>query len=171
MLDIFLNESNKFALLFLASPASTTQCQQQMALVFELSRVKLNETQSWCYHEGSHGHNPEYGSTHTLTIAQNGSVAEHTSVEYQQNSNVNKSPVAGVLTFWEIHTTGESMVPKEVSPTEEIGHSHRVSLEGDQLRVDVNYQKTGEKKTTTLSVATLYQKFVDNGGTKLAFKY
>ena len=36
---------------------------------FDLSRVQLTQTQDWCYHEGSYGYNPEYGSTHILTLA------------------------------------------------------------------------------------------------------
>ncbi len=35
---------------------------------FDRSRVQLTQTQDWCYHEGSYGHNPEYGATHILTL-------------------------------------------------------------------------------------------------------
>ena len=30
--------------------------------------AQLTQTQDWCYHEGSYGHNPEYGATHILTL-------------------------------------------------------------------------------------------------------
>ncbi len=42
---------------------------------FDRSRVQLTQTQDWCYHEGSYGHNPEYGATHILTL---GTDAPHT---------------------------------------------------------------------------------------------
>ena len=56
-------------------------------------------------------------------------------------------------------------MPKEVSPTGDIGHTHSVSKRGDTLTVTVNYGKTGEKKTETLSVAELYLQFVAGGET------
>ena len=122
---------------------------------FDLSRVQLNKTQDWCYHEGSYGHNPEYGATHILTLG----------TDYDDGANVNKSAAAGAITFWHIHTSGESDVPKAVSLTGDIGHTHSVSLRGDTLTVTVNYGKTGEKKTETLSVAELYRQFVAGGET------
>jgi hypothetical protein len=128
----------------------------------DLSCVALNETQSWCYHEGSHGHNPEYGNTHTLTRTRNKSFnGSHTKVDYEDNlCGVEKTTVAGVETFWKIHTAGESNVPKEVSATGQIGHSHKISLDGDTLTVIVHYQETQKKKTTILSVTKLYHAFV-----------
>ena len=129
---------------------------------FDLSRVQLNKTQDWCYHEGSYGHNPEYGATHILTL---GTDAPHTVTDYDDGANVNKSAAAGAITFWRISTRGESYVPKEVSPTGDIGHTHSVSKRGDTLTVAVNYGKTGEKKTERLSVAGLYRQFVARGET------
>merc|ERR1711939_1078745 len=96
---------------------------------FDLSRVQLNKTQDWCYHEGSYGHNPEYGETHIVT-------------DYDDGANVNKSAAAGAITFWRISTRGESYVPKDVSPTGDIGHTHSVKKSGDTLTVTVNYGKT-----------------------------
>merc|ERR1719271_1630995 len=119
----------------------------------DLSRVQLTQTQDWCYHEGSYGYNPEYGSTHTKT-------------DYNDGSNVNKTAEAGVTTFWEIHTSGEADVPEERSPTGAIGHTHSVKLEGDTLTVTVNYAETGETKTQQLSVAELYRQFVAGGSVK-----
>ena len=143
-----------------------------MPPAFDLSRVKLNHTQNWCYHEGSHGHNPEYGSTHILTI---GDVdGEHTSPSIgsgpESGSYFDKTPVAGVTTFWEIHTSGEAMVPEDVSPTGSIGHTHQIQLEGDVLTVAVTDGRSGETTSTTLSAATLYRQFVADGK-KLEFKY
>ena len=62
------------------------------------------------------------------------------------------------------------MVPKDVSATGEIGHTHSVSLDGDTLTVKVNYNEKGESKTTILSVTDLYRQS-NNGKTKLDFKY
>ena len=62
------------------------------------------------------------------------------------------------------------MVPKDVSPTQSIGHSHEVHLQGDELTVIVWYLRTGKKKTTTLSVAALFQQFVKNRSV-IEFKY
>ena len=129
---------------------------------FDLSRVQLNKTQDWCYHEGSYGHNPEYGATHILTL---GTDAPHTVTDYDDGANVNKSAAPGATKFWQISTSGQSYVPKEVSPTGDIGHTHSVSKRGDTLTVTVNYGKTGEKKTETLSVAELYRQFVAGGET------
>ena len=143
---------------------------------FDRSRVRLNETQKWCYHEGSYSHNPEYGNTHTLTWSKDGRIGEppysgeHLKVDHEQNGNFERPPVASVETFWKIHTSGESMVPKDVSPTESIGHSHEVHLQGDELTVIVWYLRTGKKKTTTLSVAALFQQFVKNRSV-IEFKY
>ena len=137
---------------------------------FDLSRVRLNETQKWCYHEGSYGHNPEYGNTHTLTWSKDGCNGEppysgdHLKApSHEQNGNFERAPVASVQTFWKIHTSGEYQVPKDVSPTGMIGHSHKVRLQGDELTVIVAYQLTGKEKTTTLSVAALFQQFVRKG--------
>ena len=130
---------------------------------FDLSRVQLNKTQDWCYHEGSYGHNPEYGETHILTLGSNNTV--HTTTDYDDGANVNKSAAAGAITFWHIHTSGESDVPKAVSLTGDIGHTHSVSKRGDTLTVTVNYGKTGEKKTERLSVAELHRQFVARGET------
>ena len=59
----------------------------------------LTETDSWCYHEGSYGHNPEYGSTHTLTLAEQG--AEHTTTDYDDNGgNVRKSAASAESLFF-----------------------------------------------------------------------
>ena len=134
---------------------------------FDLSLVKLSETDSWCYHEGSYGHNPEYGSSHILTY---GSVTDHTKTDFESGGNFRKSAVPEVQTFWHIQTTGECMVPKDVSATEHIGHTHSVSLDGDTLTVKVNYNEKGESKTTILSVTDLYRQS-NNGKTKLDFKY
>ena len=125
--------------------------------------MQLTQTQDWCYHEGSYGHNPEYGETHILTLGSNNTA--HTTTDYDDGANVNKSAAAGAITFWHIHTSGESDVPKAVSLTGDIGHTHSVSLRGDTLTVTVNYGKTGEKKTETLSVAELYRQFVARGET------
>ncbi len=127
---------------------------------FDRSRVQLTQTQDWCYHEGSYGHNPEYGATHILTL---GTDAPHT--DYDDGANVNKSAAAGAITFWRISTRGESYVPKEVSLTGDIGHTHSCKMRGDTLTVTVNYGKTGEKKTERLSVAGLYRQFVARGET------
>ena len=129
---------------------------------FDRSRVQLTQTQDWCYHEGSYGHNPEYGATHILTL---GTDAPHTVTDYDDGANVNKSAAAGAITFWRISTRGESYVPKEVSPTGDIGHTHSCKMRGDTLTVTVNYGKTGEKKTERLSVAELYRQFVARGET------
>ena len=127
----------------------------------DLSRVTLNETQRWFYHEGSYGHNPEYGNTHTLTRTKNKSFnGSHTEGASDVTGNVEKTTVAGVATFWKIHTAGEFNVPKEVSATEKIGHTHEISLDGDLLTVIVYYGKTNQKKTTILSVTKLYHAFV-----------
>ena len=132
-----------------------------------LARVKLNEMDSWCYHEGSYGHNPEFGSTHTLSSA----AAAHTKTDYDdKGGNVRRSEANGATTFWRIHTTGEAQVPKDVSPTEAIGHSHEVSLEGDKLTVVVHYHRAGESKTTELSVAALWNEYQGNGKKKVEFK-
>ena len=130
---------------------------------FDLARVQLNKTQDWCYHEGSYGHNPEYGATHILTLGSNNTA--HTTTDYDDGANVNKSAAKGAITFWRISTRGECYVPKEVSPTGDIGHTHSVSKRGDTLTVTVNYGKTGEKKTERLSVAGLYRQFVARGET------
>ena len=122
---------------------------------FDRSRVQLTQTQDWCYHEGSYGHNPEYGATHILTLG----------TDADDGANVNKSAAAGAITFWKISTRGESYVPKDVSPTGDIGHTHSVKKSGDTLTVTVNYGKTGEKKTERLSVAGLYRQFVARGET------
>ena len=134
---------------------------------FDLSLVKLSETDGWCYHEGSYGHNPEYGSSHILTY---GNVTDHTKTDFESGSNFRKSGVLEVQTFWQIQTTGESMVPKDISATGQIGHTHSVSLDGDTLTVKVNYNEKGESKTTILSVTDLYRQS-NNGKTKLDFKY
>ena len=123
---------------------------------FDRSRVQLTQTQDWCYHEGSYGHNPEYGATHILTLG----------TDYDDGANVNKSAAAGAITFWRISTRGESYVPKEVSPTGDIGHTHSCKMRGDTLTVTVNYQETGETKTEELSVAELYRQFVAGGSVK-----
>ena len=128
----------------------------------DLSRVQLTQTQDWCYHEGSYGYNPEYGSTHILTLAGSAD-ATHTKTDYNDGSNVNKTAEAGVTTFWEIQTRGQADVPEERSPTGAIGHTHSVKLEGDTLTVTVNYAETGETKTQELSVAELYRQFVEGG--------
>ena len=130
---------------------------------FDLSRVQLNKTQDWCYHEGSYGHNPEYGETHILTLGSNNTV--HTTTDYDDGANVNKSAAAGAITFWHIHTSGESDVPKAVSLTGDIGHTHSVSLRGDTLTVTVTYSETGKKRTEKLSAAELYRQFVARGET------
>ena len=130
---------------------------------FDLSRVQLNKTQDWCYHEGSYGHNPEYGATHILTIGSNKTA--HTTTDYDDGANVNKSAAAGAVTFWKISTRGESNVPKDVSPTGDIGHTHSVKKSGDTLTVTVTYGETGKKKTERLSVAELYRHFVARGET------
>ncbi len=78
---------------------------------------------------------------------------------------MNKSAAAGAITFWKISTRGESYVPKEVSLTGDIGHTHSCKMRGDTLTVTVNYGKTGEKKTERLSVAGLYRQFVARGET------
>jgi hypothetical protein len=134
---------------------------------FDLSRVRLNETQKWCYHEGSYGHNPEYGNTHTLTWSKDGRIGEPPysgdhlkATSQEQNGNFERAPVASVQTFWKIHTSGEDRVPKDVSPTEAIGHSHKVTLHNDELTVTVAYHMMGKEKTTTLSVAALFQQFL-----------
>ena len=135
-----------------------------MAHVFSLT-----ETDSWCYHEGSYGHNPEYGSTHTLTIAATG--GEHTKTDYEDAiGNVRKSAASGAQEIWRIHTTGQAMVPESVSRTGSIGHEHSATLAGDTLTVTVHYGKTGNKKTTTLSVAKLHQQFLKNGRKRIEFK-
>ena len=131
----------------------------------DLSRVQLTQTQDWCYHEGSYGYNPEYGSTHILTLAGSAD-ATHTKTDYNDGSNVNKTAEAGVTTFWEIQTRGQADVPEERSPTGAIGHTHSVKLEGDTLTVTVNYAETGETKTQQLSVAELYRQFVAGGSVK-----
>ena len=139
-----------------------------------LSRVKLNETDNWCYHEGSYSHNPEYGSTHTLTAARKSDGGAHTKTDYEDNiGNVRRSEAEGVETFWRIHTTGESQVPESVSRTGAIGHSHEVKLEGDKLTVTVHYLKEGRSKTTELSVAALWKKYRRTGKSKkkVEFKY
>ncbi len=128
---------------------------------FDRSRVQLTQTQDWCYHEGAYGHNPEYGATHILTLGSNNTA--HT--DYDDGANVNKSAAKGAITFWRISTRGESYVPKEVSPTGDIGHTHSCKMRGDTLTVTVNYGKTGEKKTERLSVAGLYRQFVARGET------
>ena len=122
---------------------------------FDRSRVQLTQTQDWCYHEGSYGHNPEYGATHILTLG----------TDYDDGANVNKSAAAGAITFWHIHTSGESDVPKAVSLTGDIGHTHSVSLRGDTLTVTVTYGETGKKRTEKLSAAELYRQFVARGET------
>ena len=80
----------------------------------DLSRVQLTQTQDWCYHEGSYGYNPEYGSTHILTLAGSAD-ATHTKTDYNDGSNVNKTAEAGVTTFWEIQTRGQADVPRSAA--------------------------------------------------------
>ena len=139
---------------------STTVFGATAPAAMDLSRVELNETQQWCYHEGSHGHNPEYGNTHTLTRTKNKSfVGSHTQVQSKDHCGVEKNKVAGVETFWKIHTSGEMNVPTHVSATERIGHTHQITLEGDTLTVIVNYGRTREQRTTILSVAALYREY------------
>lgn len=160
-----------------ASAAASTSSSTASADDAFLSRVKLNETDSWCYHEGSYSHNPEYGSTHTLSHMGGGGCGGalqgeqcHTKTDYEQGGNVRKSAAKGAKTFWRIHTAGESQVPKEVSATEAIGHSHEVKLEGDKLTVTVRYQETGESKTTELSASALWEEYRRTGKT-VEFKY
>ena len=146
-----------------------------------LARVTLNEMDSWCYHEGSYGHNPEFGSTHTLSAIHesNGkpsaraatAAAAHTKTDYDdKGGNVRRSEANGATTFWRIHTTGEAQVPKDVSPTEAIGHGHEVLLEGDKLSVVVHYYRAGKSKTTELSVAALWNEYQSNGKKEVGFK-
>ena len=127
--------------------------------------MKLNETDNWCYHEGSYSHNPEFGSTHTLSATRE-SAAAHTKTDYDdKGGNVRRSEAEGATTFWRIHTTGEAMVPKDVSPTEAIGHSHEVTLVGDTLTVVVQDLRAGRSKTTELSVAALWKAYQRQGRT------
>ena len=127
--------------------------------------MKLNETDNWCYHEGSYSHNPEFGSTHTLSATRE-SAAAHTKTDYDdKGGNVRRSEAEGATTFWRIHTTGEAMVPKDVSPTESIGHSHEVTLVGDTLTVVVQDLRAGSSKTTELSVAALWKAYQRQGRT------
>jgi hypothetical protein len=59
----------------------------------------------------------------------------------------------------------------DVSPTEiNIGHSHEIALQGDELTVVVAYGLTVVKKTTVLSVAALYQELVKTRSV-IEFKY
>ena len=60
---------------------------------------------------------------------------------------MNKSAAAGAITFWRISTRGESYVPKEVSLTGDIGHTHSCKMRGDTLTVTVTYGETGKKRT------------------------
>ena len=148
-------------------PEHTTT--QEDARGLRLSCVRLTQTQSWCYHEGSYGYNPEYGSTHILTLASSAN-ATHTKTDHNDGSNFNKTAAAGVTTFWKIRTSGESQVDSPRYPTGSIGHTHSVKLKGDRLTVTVNYQETGETKTEELSVAELYRQFVE-GGSEHSMQY
>mmetsp|Transcript_7119 Transcript_7119/g.19840 ORF Transcript_7119/g.19840 Transcript_7119/m.19840 type:complete len:186 (+) Transcript_7119:91-648(+) len=139
---------------------------------FDLARVKLSQTGRWSYMEGSYGGNPEYGETHALTLAAEPTEGDHTEVRYERGSNVDRTAKETVVTFWEIATTGEAWVPRDVSATGTIGHTHTVSLAGDELTVTVTYGETGERRTTKLSVAALYAEFVSQGGLKpLKFEF
>merc|ERR1711998_536371 len=89
-------------------PEHTTT--QEDARGLRLSCVRLTQTQSWCYHEGSYGYNPEYGSTHILTLASSAN-ATHTKTDHNDGSNFNKTAAAGVTTFWKIRTGGQSTLP------------------------------------------------------------
>jgi uncharacterized protein YcnI len=106
---------------------------------FSPNQVQLSTPSDWkwCFHEGSHGHNPEYVDGHQLTH--------------------------GGVTIWTIRTSGEAMVPKTVSPTGVTGHTHTARLTGDKLTVTVTEGRTGQQQTTMLSVRKLFQEFRARG--------
>ena len=91
-------------------------------------------------------------------------------VQHEQNGNFEKTPVSKVVTFWKVRTAGECQCGLDVSPTETIGNLHEIALQGDELTVVVAYGLAGEKKTTVLSVAALYQEFVKTRSV-IEFKY
>jgi len=99
--------------------------------------VVLEKTQDWCYHEGSYGHNPEFGKETVLKLDD--------------------------VIFWKISTSGEAMVPKDVSASGAIGEEHTATLTGETVQVRVKDLKSGDQYTDFLTVAVVYQQFVAAG--------
>ena len=130
---------------------------------FDLSRVRLNETQKWCYHEGSYGHNPEYGNTHTLTWSKDGRKGEppysgdHLKAPSHEQNGTERAPVASVQTFWKIphqENTRCAVFNGDDWPFAQSTPSGRRAYSNRGIPAD------GKEKTTTLSVAALFHQFV-----------
>ena len=100
--------------------------------------MALRKTEDWCFHEGSYGHNPEYGMEHELSLR-------------------------GVA-FWRFATSGEGLVPKTVSKTGFIGRTHTAAIKGGNLVVEVTEGETGEKKLHKLDLRQLWKDFIAAGG-------
>jgi len=113
---------------------------------FDSYKVKLEQTEDYCMHEGNYGHNPEYRRTHEL--------------RYTEKAADGKTDK--VVTIWKIHTSGEGYVPKEVSATEVIGKRHtcKIQKNNTEVLVEIEHGESGVKEKAVLNVKKLYEEYL-----------